>query len=302
MKPKILWADLTVAAREAELPAVFDRHFFVVYQDNARQTLERIRVEDYDCICFDFDYPDRESLQLMRRINERFPSIPMLMLTTQHSESLAVWAYRTRIWDYFVKPIPETDLDRALATLAEICTGNVCRRQRKRQVFLPRPVLPQEVRLATHSPDELLLLPAIYHVERNYRRKILINELAELCGISSFRFSRAFHAAYNITFQDYLLRYRIKEACRLLDNPNASVSDVSYIVGFNDPSYFARIFKRYVGMCPSEFAAARERPDVPEPLPGTRHSHTVALSAPSGEDQSASSPANPGVTSIRART
>lgn len=263
--PALLWVDLSVATREAELPRLFSRFFKVTYLDDPRRQLERKSLDAFACVCFDFDYPDRQALHLMQHTNERNPSVPMLMMTTQHSEALAIWAFRTRLWDYFVKPVPEADLERSLRSLLEISLNR--RKQRDRLVYLPKPTLPQEVRLAARSPDELLLLPAVYYVEKNFRKKILINELAELCEISSFRFSRAFHSVYGITFQDYLLRYRVKEACRLLDNPNASVADVSYIVGFNDPSYFARMFRRYVGLKPSEYATSNKRPKILEPLP-----------------------------------
>ncbi len=54
-----------------------------------------------------------------------------------------------------------------------------------------------------------------------------------------------------MTFRDYVVAYRLREACRLLENPTTSVSDVAYAVGFNDASYFSRMFKQRVGLAPS---------------------------------------------------
>ena len=58
-----------------------------------------------DIICFDYDCPDVAGLNLLRQVKKDFPSVPILMLTEHNSEELAVWALRSRVWDYFVKPI-----------------------------------------------------------------------------------------------------------------------------------------------------------------------------------------------------
>jgi AraC-like DNA-binding protein len=71
--------------------------------------------------------------------------------------------------------------------------------------------------------------------------------------MSSFHFSHEFTEAFSLTFQEFLLRYRILEACKELRHPNISVANVAYSVGFNDPSYFARVFRRYFGLSPSEY-------------------------------------------------
>ena len=49
------------------------------------------------------------------------------------------------------------------------------------------------------------------------------------------------------------MRHRILEACKELRHPNIAVANVAYSVGFNDPSYFARVFRRYIGLSPSEY-------------------------------------------------
>ena len=102
------------------------------------------------------------------------------------------------------------------------------------------------------------LAAAISYVEAQFRTKVTSAKAASLCGLSAFQFSRVFKETYAITFQEYLLRFRIREACRLLKNPAAQVADVAHLVGFNDPSYFCRIFKRYTAVSPSHFSAATD--------------------------------------------
>jgi AraC-like DNA-binding protein len=96
-------------------------------------------------------------------------------------------------------------------------------------------------------------MPAIYFVKQKFREKIRSEEVAAACEMSAFRFSRAFHETFGLTFRDYVLRYRILEACRLLRHPDGNVTKVAYSVGFNDASYFSRAFRRFIGTSPSAY-------------------------------------------------
>ncbi len=173
------------------------------------------------------------------------------MLTEQHSEDLAVWAFRERVSDYLVKPISELQAKRTLDALTRILRPPSS--ETSRQVELTNVPLPLEGRFRAGNNQQMALRPAINFVEAHFRTKINAGKVASLCGMSPSYFSRAFRTAYGITFQEYLMRLRTREACRLLKNPNASVTDVAYTVGFNDVSYFGRMFKRYYNLSPSDY-------------------------------------------------
>jgi len=173
------------------------------------------------------------------------------MLTEQHSEDLAVWAFRERVSDYLVKPISELQAKRTLDALTRILRPPSS--ETLRRVEITNVPLPLEGRFRAGNNQQLALRPAINYVEAHFRTKINAGRVAGLCGMSPSYFSRAFRTAYGITFQEYLMRLRTREAYRLLNNPNASVTDVAYTVGFNDVSYFGRMFKRYYNMSPSDY-------------------------------------------------
>jgi AraC-like DNA-binding protein len=94
---------------------------------------------------------------------------------------------------------------------------------------------------------------AITYVERNLHNKISQADIAESCDLSSSQFSRVFKQVHGTTFQEYVLRRRMSQAIRLLQNPSASITDVCYTVGFNDQSHFTRIFRRFIGASPSGY-------------------------------------------------
>jgi AraC-like DNA-binding protein len=98
------------------------------------------------------------------------------------------------------------------------------------------------------------VLRAPEFVSQHYHEKFPANDIAAYCGLSRFQFSRSFHAVYGITFREYLLRYRILRACERLAEGAMPVTEIAFAVGFHDGSYFARMFRRYTGMLPSQYA------------------------------------------------
>jgi YesN/AraC family two-component response regulator len=247
-RPLLLLVDLTLSPEEA---VSFDelQNFFEVKpvsgNDRLHLSLER---GVFDAVCFDFDYPDRTGLQRVVDIKEAFPSIPMIMSTVQHSEALAVWAFRSRLADFLVKPVPYADLHRCHAMIVAMTQAK--RRQDSRNMPALSPRTPK-VSDSVPSAKQRSLEAAVNYVTQHFREKIHNQAVAELCHMSPFAFCRAFKKEYGIQFRDYVVRYRLREACRLLDNPNVSISDVAYAVGFNDVSYFSRMFKRYFGVSAS---------------------------------------------------
>lgn len=249
-KPVLLWVDLTISSRHAELPDVFTDSCEILICPKPSGLVEEIRRGGINAVCFDMDYPDRCGLELLRSTKARFPSLPVLLVTLQHSESLAVWAFRSRVLDYLVKPVSRAEFQRALQALRRISEAGLAQRERK-PLELPARI-PREVPHSTRQ-DDVALLPAIYFVKRKFRDKLRSEEVAAACGMTAFRFSRAFREALGLTFRDYVLRYRILEACRLLRHPGGNVTDVAYSVGFNDASYFSRAFRRLIGTSPTAY-------------------------------------------------
>ncbi len=96
------------------------------------------------------------------------------------------------------------------------------------------------------------------HVERYYPGKLRQAAVAAHCGMSTSAFSRAFKAEYGLTFSDYLMRFRIGQACCLLRLGTHTATTAGLAVGFDDASHFARAFRKLMGTSPSSYR--RQRP------------------------------------------
>ena len=208
-----------------------------------------IREYSPEFLCFEYDHPAQEQLQVLRETRLAWPSLPVLMITLDHSEALAVWALRMRVWDYIVLPVTRDDLCVRLTMLAQDCNSSSLSKTGT------HPDIPHE------QTDESCVgrfVRAISFVEENLSEKISLGEVAQLCGLGPFQFSRAFKHDLGTTFREFLIQRRINRALQLFGNPKASVTEVAFAAGFNDLSYFARVFRRFTGVSPSSYRQERE--------------------------------------------
>ena len=88
-------------------------------------------------------------------------------------------------------------------------------------------------------------------IEDNFNQDITLEEAATHCRLSSFYFSKLFKKSKGITFIDYLTNCRILKAKNLLEHSNLSMKEISHEIGYSDPNYFTRVFKRIESISPT---------------------------------------------------
>jgi len=224
---------------------------------------------DWDVVCFNFDHPEMASLRLVPETKARWPSAPILLLTLQCSADLAVWALRARVFDLLVKPLSAQEIARCMQRVVDAAQARRSQSERRPQASVAQ--VPVEARYRPQFTRSVRLQRAIAHISKHFARQVPESEVALACEMSPSRFCREFKAAFGVTYVEYLARYRIQEAKRLLGNLSMSVTDVAAAVGFTDPSYFTRVFRKIAGSSPTEY---RETPLMDgsdaelEPAPG----------------------------------
>ncbi|MBP1991648.1 helix-turn-helix domain-containing protein [Paenibacillus eucommiae] len=96
-----------------------------------------------------------------------------------------------------------------------------------------------------------ILERAKQELEQHYKEEITIQHLAQLTGMSRYHFMRLFKEKYGKSVGDYITDLRIQEAKRLmLEEPNLPLQDIAYQAGYQNPTYFSRMFKKQVGIAP----------------------------------------------------
>lgn len=251
-RPRLLWVDATPSSRRDGLARALAARGRL-QQTDAAHLPARLAQGEWDLICFDFERPRIQDLELIAKTRSRWPATPILMLASDCSLETAVWALRARVSDLLIKPLAPPDIERCLRRVDKIGL-------RKRQTPPPQRQTASE---PAHQPGpaegppaaitSIRLRRAIDYIARHHGRQLPETEVALVCEMSASWFCREFKAAFGVTYLEYLTRYRISQAKRLLGHPELSISDVAAAVGFTDPSYFTRLFRKTIGLSPTEY-------------------------------------------------
>jgi AraC family transcriptional regulator of arabinose operon len=121
--------------------------------------------------------------------------------------------------------------------------------------FLASFILPESFSPNLHqghkieSPTE----KAIRYMENNVNKSIVLEDIAQISGLSVSFFSRKFKLDTGYSPVEYLNHIRIQRACQLLHFSKIRINELIFQVGFNDPFYFSRLFKKQMGVSPFEY-------------------------------------------------
>ncbi|MFZ6047227.1 response regulator transcription factor [Pseudomonas sp. CR3202] len=251
--PVLLWLDLTHDRSTPSLMRQFD-DCCSCRLVNGRSSPGREQLKQVDMLCAHFNRPDASGLNLLLEIKRTYPSTPITMLTVQHSEELAIWAIRARMWEYLLLPLTSDERSRYLHSVQQLVEVRRGVNNFGRKPLLDHsPALPESIRLTAHHQKHKALSKVMPYIELHFRESVDQKELAQRCGMTPFRFSRLFKEVNGVGFMEYVLGRRMEYAKRLLENSQMPVTSIGYEAGFKDPSYFARAFKQMTGCTPSEY-------------------------------------------------
>lgn len=97
------------------------------------------------------------------------------------------------------------------------------------------------------------LKPALKYIEEHFSEEITLEDLSRKSKLSTKYFCHYFRSAIHRTPMEYLNYYRIEQACNLFSTTNHLVTEVAFLCGYNDTSYFIKTFKRYKGTTPKQY-------------------------------------------------
>ena len=201
-----------------------------------------------EILVFDYDFPDQVGLETLQNARIRHPEIPVVMLTRDHSADLAIWALRSRIRDYFIKPVADQHLMSRIVGLLEQNSANS---GQIRNTLISAPAIPSRSRPYKIKTNSAPTAYATSYVQQHLDEKITLDHVARLCGMSKSHFSRTFRRDHRTTFQNFLIQQRIDKAVDLLQDSSLLITQIALAVGFSDLSSFTHTFQRRTGILPS---------------------------------------------------
>lgn len=121
--PTLLWVDLCIHDKSVKMNhhAIVSKHFSIHRVNTATAIPAAIASVQPRIACFEYDYPLSTGLQALLETRTNYPSLSIILLTENHTEELAIWALRTRVWDYFVKPVNPEELLANISVLSDAC-------------------------------------------------------------------------------------------------------------------------------------------------------------------------------------
>lgn len=108
--------------------------------------------------------------------------------------------------------------------------------------------------------DEQRIKQAIMYIEEHFKEPITLDDIADSIHISKGECCRCFKRSLKVTPFEYLNKYRIFYATKMIqrkDECSNSISTLAISVGFSNISYFNKVFRKYIGMTPTEYRQKR---------------------------------------------
>ncbi|MFZ2540000.1 MAG: helix-turn-helix domain-containing protein, partial [Oscillospiraceae bacterium] len=102
-----------------------------------------------------------------------------------------------------------------------------------------------------------IIRKSVDFIRRNYAKKITLEDVASFVYLSPSYFSKVFKDEMELNFNAYLNKIRIEKSKQLLVNDTVKLVDVSGLVGFEDQSYFSKVFKKLTGQTPGKYRESR---------------------------------------------
>lgn len=111
------------------------------------------------------------------------------------------------------------------------------------------------------SPDEQRVKEAMLYIRTHHAKPLTLEEIADSIHVSKSECCRCFSRTLQMSPFEYLMKYRIYESAKKLKDPNGnfhSITELALSVGFNNPSYFNKLFKKFLGCTPTYYRTHKE--------------------------------------------
>lgn len=231
------------------------RNSYTVYQAaNGKEGLEKALEYIPDLIISDVMMPVMDGLSFCRAVkNDPHTShIPVILLTARSSEDQKLEGFRTGAVDYITKPFSFEILESRIHNL--ILQQETLRKRFQQQVEI------QPAEISTSPVDEAFITKAVALIEEHMPDPAFsVEELSRAMFMSRVALYKKLLSLTGKAPLDFIRAVKIKKAMQLMQQTQKTMAEIAYEAGFNDPRYFAKLFKKETGISPSEYAAGARK-------------------------------------------
>ncbi len=245
--PHILIVEDNIDIREFIAENLSDC-FNVDLASNGKAGLKRAVKNIPDLVITDIVMPKMDGIELCENLktDEKTSHIPVVMLTGKSSIEDRLTGLDTGADAYLTKPFNIKELRMQVTKLIE-------QRQKLRERFT-RDLRLEPKDIAVTSADEKFIARAMEIIEKNMgNSEFEVRQFQDEMFMSRMQLFRKIKALTNQTPGEFIRTIRLKRAASLIKQNFGNIAQITYEVGFNNPSYFAKCFKDLYGELPSDF-------------------------------------------------
>ncbi len=231
--------------------------FRILEAENGKEGFETAIKNLPDLIITDLIMPEMDGVEFCRilKTDERTSHIPVIMLTARSGVEDRMEGIETGADIFLTKPFHTRELRLVVRKLIE-------QRKKLRERF-SRDVRLEPKDIAITPADEKFLNRALGIIEKHMGDfEFEVNIFQEEMAMSRMQLFRKIKALTDQTPSEFIRTIRLKRAAKLIEQGFGNIAQISYEVGFNNPSYFAKCFKEIYGSQPSEYAKNIKNPDM----------------------------------------
>ena len=226
----------------------FKEKYEVLTAGDGIEALDILRNHEVNIIISDWMMPRMDGAEFCRRVrsNPMTSHIPFVMLTAKTDDDSKVEGMDVGADTYIEKPFSVQYLEACIRNMLEI-------RRRLIEKFSTQP-LESVTEIACNPTDNDFLTRMNKLIEDNFSNSELnVNFLAEQLNISRSGLFAKIKTLADITPNEMIQIVRLKRAAQLLKDNKYSVSEIGYMVGFSNPSYFSKCFQKQFGIRPVDY-------------------------------------------------
>ncbi|RZK55694.1 MAG: hybrid sensor histidine kinase/response regulator, partial [Pedobacter sp.] len=226
----------------------FESDYRITVAFDGLMALKILEEQAFDLIVSDVMMPELDGLHFCKRVKQNINTshIPVMLLTAKSEIDQQIKGLEMGADDYITKPFSIEMLAAKIANLLKA---------RKRLIDYysgSREVVPQN--LAFNTLDEEFLKKAIDVVEKHLSDSdFSVEKFSQEIGMSRSNLYLKFKAITGESATDFVKTIRFKKAVTLMQSKRYTMAQVTYMCGFNSPSYFSTAFKQYYGCMPTEY-------------------------------------------------
>lgn len=220
----------------------------VISAGNGIEALDLLNKHEVNIIISDWMMPRMDGVEFCRQVrrNPLTSHIPFVMLTAKTDDDSKVEGMDVGADTYIEKPFSVQYLEACIRNMLNM-------RRRLIEKFSTQPLEPV-TEIANNPTDNEFLIRMNKIIEDNFSNPDLnINFLADKLNISRSGLFAKIKTLADITPNEMIQLVRLKRAAQLLRERKNTVSEVGYMVGFSNPSYFSKCFQKQFGIRPTDY-------------------------------------------------